>query len=259
MKKWKLLINTLAVIAVMTWSSALHAGSLDIYNINFGAGTLTYNGGAMSVADGYASTQVWNQFTTTPNLTAQTLARADGSTATGVKALLNYSADAMVTSSLAKIGFTGSDAALMRGYVYSASPRAITVSISGLVANQDYKLYIYTQSENTKANNYGKGQYLDMTINATQHLTQTINSDGTLNHFVVGQNYLYGIYKADAGGNLNIVTSPLYGSKAVIDGLQVAAVPEPATVALLSVGGLLGAVKAKRLRRKSPQTPTLSV
>ena len=96
----------LAVIAVMTWSSALHAGSLDIYNINFGAGTLTYNGGAMSVADGYASTQVWNEFNLEPSVTAETLARADGSTAAGVKATLDYSGDNIVKANLASVGFT---------------------------------------------------------------------------------------------------------------------------------------------------------
>ncbi len=255
MKRWLSLIYTLVSIAVMALSSPLHAGPLDIYNINFGPGDLTYSGGAMSVADGYASTQVWNEFNLEPSVTAETLARADGSTAAGVKATLDYSGDNIVKANLASVGFTDVNKALMRGYVF-ASPLSdnLTVSISGLVANQDYKLYVYTQSENTLTNNYGKDQYLDLTINATQHLTQTINSSASTDHFVAGQNYLYGIYKADAGGNLNIVASPLNSSISVINGLQVAAVPEPATVALLGVGGLLTAVKTRRVRKKSIKT-----
>ncbi len=262
MKKRSTFIYGLVALAGVGLSSPAYAGPIydnsTIYDINFGNGSQNYVLGAQSYLTGdngykWSNTQRWNNFTAEPEVSQTLITNALGSTAQGVK--FEYS-----TANISINSITGTDTPfvadgaqnLYRGYAYAdPQDQQFTSTFTGLDKNQEYKVWIYTQSENTVSNNHGNGQTL--TVNANGTVFGTTPSVGTTTGWVQGQNWISVLAYSDASGNLNINSQNALGSRAVINGIQVAAVPEPATLALLSVGGLLSAAKARRLRKKTKQ------
>ena len=178
-------------------------------------------------------------------------------TTSGANLTFSYIGDALISELSKNNGFNGKlGAELMRSYIYTSAPDSPfdEMTIKGLAKNTQYNLYVYTQSENTKTNLYGQGQVLNLTINGTEYLNQTISSDGSKSTFQVGQNVLIKTVTTDNDGKLviryqsGVPSADDPANRAVINGFQVAATPEPESMVLIGIGGVL--MSAMKLRKK---------
>ncbi|MBW8757252.1 MAG: PEP-CTERM sorting domain-containing protein [Burkholderiales bacterium] len=161
-------------------------------------------------------------------------------TATGVN--LSFSAALVYESQLSFTRFTGTPVAnLMQGYLvdFMDSP-GIDLRFSGLAANQIYGFWIYTQGDDNSA-----GRQISLAANGADPVFATQTNAGSL---TLGDNYVYIVSRADAQGVVDIVGHDLNG-EADINGVQLIAVPEPATAPLLAAGLLVVAGAAVRRRR----------
>jgi hypothetical protein len=120
-------------------------------------------------------------------------------------------------------------ASLMTGFVLANG----YMNLTGLEKNASYNLYVYSQTNIDTATS-------PLTINANGAEFSTSGNDGTPNTFQSGANgnYIVHTVTTDASGNLNLVFSSA-SANAAINGLQIQAVPEPQSVMLLGVGGVL--------------------
>ena len=246
-----------AVISALLVNETAPAAQGDLININFGT-NFTGWGPAGSLVDDPSATQTWNNITnvqinrgdpapyTTPTLVTSQGIATDGATMT-------WNADGYTTLTNAYNAFTPTPyQSLMRSYIFTYGG-SFEISFSGLDAGT-YDLYVYTQGD-TKS----KGQTLDLTIGGVE--TKASASNGKLSTFNLGQNYLTATVTTDASGNFSFDYSGL-GNKAVINGLQLyqsasaplipldpisgsdtAPVPEPASMVLIGVGGVLAAFR----------------
>jgi hypothetical protein len=158
----------------------------------------------------------------------------------------NYSNDAStaigVSSGTSSAMALTSYANLYDGYMNANS--AMSLSLSGLDANKNYELVVYSQRE--------IGQTTTLSINGTQVISNASN--------------LSALTQATAGNSLNgnyaLITSGLTSNgsgvlsftyQGQIDGFQVKElpVPEPASVVLLGIGGLLGSYRMRRSREQA--------
>ena len=123
-----------------------------------------------------------------------------------------------------------------------------TIAISGLAAAGVYDIYIYALSHNTGS----WGNPLDTERAAGAFTTTNVSGNGTsqpldngiigtdADPFTAGSNYvLFQSIVADGAGNISIVADALDGvnpTRLHVNGLQIAAVPEPSSVTLLGLG-----------------------
>lgn len=129
---------------------------------------------------------------------------------------------------------------LMTGYI--STNKGASMTFTGLNANAKYDLYVYTQG-NTE------GQQLQVGINGvTQKYTSTSNLN--LNTFQEGTNYLkvQVLTNGSGGFTLNYVPKNIAGlNEGIINGLSLSSsAPEPSTVVLVGIGGLLLAFRLRR-------------
>ncbi len=260
MKKIIFLLMALLVAAI---SPPLYAATPGLIDIRFGGSNANTYVGAGVIGN---AGDVWNLIPAKPVVddlgtpTPVQLVYADGTGSSA--AIFSYLTDVVVNSSMGTTGFKSTaQAELMRNYVYTSlsdlpSSAYDTMTITGLDKNKDYNLYVLSQTEKTKGNNYGNGQYLQMTVTGTTtyNLLQTAASDGSLDHFVAGQNYLSGVVRPDASGTLQIkymsaipnADSPK--DRGAVNAMQLSPTPEPASMVLIGVGGVL--MSAMKLRKK---------
>jgi len=144
---------------------------------------------------------------------------------------------------------------LMGSYMYYTGAHPLDhMTFGGLVAGENYELYIYTQSEN----NVEIPEQLIFRVNDGSYVTSTANN-GKTGTFTPGLNYVLGTYSANSSGQLVIdYAATGTSNRVVINGLQLRgpATPEPASLVLLGIGGLLG---ARRLKKKSGKTSVPAV
>jgi hypothetical protein len=132
------------------------------------------------------------------------------------------------TSNLSSTSFVdGAGKQLMQGYVLGSG----YMTLSGLGANQSYVLYVYSQAETGVANT-------SSTLTAGSVSFDTPINNGNASTFIKGVNYTSHIVTADSAGSLTVTVSTLNANSA-INGFQIQAVPEPKSVMLLGVGGVL--------------------
>ena len=241
---------TCSVIAVLHIPLEAKA---ELVNVQFGGATNYVGKGVIG-----GSTDFWNQ----SENAVQRLSLMDsgGNTDSGV--VVYWSED------IANIGNTSNgfehqtQENLMAGYIYTSDTTVYSdtgivtnkIKFSGLSINTQYDLYVYTQGEKEIS-----GQQL--TISGDQltalgggHSITSSASVGSTDHFILGQNYLTMKATTDANGDLLINYSNAVG-RGVINAIQLSsAVPEPSTIVLMGLGGLLLIVRL----RKSALFPALS-
>jgi hypothetical protein len=244
--------------------------NIKLINVQFD-GNFLYRGEAMGPATTLdTNTVIWNQFNRVSD-GSTVVQNYDSSTAQQVTlpvpVTLTFTsiADAIVTAAPQYVTFNGNSGIgtsggyndLMSGYVY-ASNGSSTMEFNGLAKNYTYDLFVYSQSEVTDGNASGNGQKLTLTMlkgtAATPTITTTLSQASTNTGFVLNRNYLEFNVTSDNNGALKFqYSSPVIGGemathKAVINGLQLAPTPEPASMLLLGIGGAI--MSARKLRKK---------
>jgi hypothetical protein len=164
-----------------------------------------------------------------------------GGAASGVS--LSFSAAMVYDSVPSDTQFTGTPYAnLMQGYLVDfIGSQGIDMKFSGLVAGHEYGFWVYTQGDNNNGN-----RQLSLSANGGPAQTTT---QGTYNTFVLDHNYTYLVSFADIDGVVDLVAHDLNG-EANINGVQLMAVPEPTSIALMLAGVLfcIGAARRQRAR-----------
>ncbi len=152
---------------------------------------------------------------------------------------ISYAAQGRYAADPTYTQFTGTPLAnLMQGYLYS-SGTPISATISGLRANQAFSLYAITQGDNNTA-----GRRNDLAVNGQSSSTLNTNA----NTLIAGDNYALFNGRANSLGQI-LITDAAGAGEANLNGLQItAAVPEPATWAMMifGFGGIGGAMRHRR-------------
>lgn len=227
--------NLLSIGAIALLGSSLSSAA--VYNVKYLGGLAPI---ATSSLQGVLGTtgETWNQ--ATGNFTNLNDS-AGGSSTVGVSGIQDDNDNDENLSGL-KI-FSGNASSFGKGVDR-------TITITGLTLNGLYDIYIYALSHNTGS----WGNTADTERAAGSFITTNISGNGQTQAlengntgtgpgtFTAGSNYvLFQSIVADGSGNISIVANALDGAGATrlhVNGLQIAAVPEPSSTALLGLGGL---------------------
>ena len=202
-----------------------------IVNVDIQAtGGTTYVG--LAAAPDAAGNTTWNAMEgdSMSNLTA-----SDGSSTTIGVTLSNHTERFNQT-------YSGNNA-LTRDAVDVENTGVGNFGINGLSANTSYDIYLYTMCLNGGANNWGDTDY---TIGSTTEMAISTGAptatDGT--GWTEGNQYVKITAVSDASGNITGTYKRHSNRYGLLTGMQI--VPEPATMSLLGIGGLLALVRRRR-------------
>lgn len=131
-------------------------------------------------------------------------------------------------------GFTGNG--LLGDYLINDKNSTATLTLENLTPGQVYELYLF--------GNHGFGSGVEFTINSASQSTTGGTSGAT--PFVLERDYVV-FESLQPNGSNELVISLTNSTTQVFNGLQLVAVPEPASAALL-VGGLTLIVARRRTR-----------
>ncbi len=160
----------------------------------------------------------------------------------------SYNANEPVWSNTSAFTTAGSPYSnLMQDLIYANGVGAGSITLSGLAANSQFNLVLYNAGDQNVAGDRASS----FTVNG---VSQTSQWDGTTSTLVAGVSYVdYASAMSDGSGNLVITFGPgmtlagALSSEGDLDGFQLQAVPEPASLAILGVAGLLFAGWRRRV------------
>jgi hypothetical protein len=181
----------------------------------------------------------WNNFTTgsQANRFLVDTSGAQSGVTLSFSSSQSYESDASYTQ------FTGTPYAnLMQGYLVGRGTSDIDLTFGGLTAGQEYGFYVYTQGDDNS-----KNRSIGISANGGAQTSSTQSDIGT---FVEGDNYLYIVATANSLGVVDLVGQNL-NDEGNINGVQLLAVPEPSSVALLLAGLVfLGGAAVRKSRAR---------
>lgn len=224
----KILYILAGLFVIQFAGNPLYAAVGDLINIQLGNGRTYTNGAAINDVSG----QYWNKFTYTEDDNAD-LFYSNNTLST---AKLTYAVDASVNLNISNIVMNSTDRNLFSGYLI-IDQNSSEFILQGLDAGT-YDLYVYSQVASNNSSS------LQFTANG---VSGSLTNNGTLTSLVEGANYLKTSVVVSDAGTLAI---SIAGNSQIngIQLLQTSTAPEPASMVLLGVGGVLAA--AAKLRRK---------
>ena len=217
-------------LAAMLLGSAIMAAANPIVSVQFSTGP-AQTGAAVIGSAG----DVWNEmpggayaeFTTGVQSTPVALLDTAGNVS-GVD--VTYSDDGVYSLPPQFLnGFNGTAwQSLMGGVLYGLNLDQGTVTLTGLVPDESYQLYLYTQADSA-----AEGRVVSVSVNGLA--ATSAPGSASASSFILGQNYLALTPAADASGTMVIQFSGVAGQGVVkagegdFNGFQLTAVPEPST------------------------------
>ena len=185
----------------------------------------------------------WNQLTT-PNGTSSLVNSSSGTTGASV----TWTGQGVWARPNGFGSPASGSSALMTSYLYNVGTGSQTITFDNLQHDTTYKLYIYTQPDNSYD---AGGRQLTVSVNGGATQTATPSST-TASTYIQGQNYLAVTGTTNSIGQLQITYNGGgigLKNEADINGIQLysAPAPEPSTYVLMGIGGLL--VASFRLKR----------
>ena len=236
-KRNLLLIPAIALLGCSLCSAA-------VYNVNYLGGRAPASESSLQGVIG-STGETWNQ--ATGNFTNLNDS-AGGSSTIGISGIQDNNDNNETVSGLTI--FSGNASTFGGGLNR-------TITITGLTLNGLYDIYIYALSHNTGSwgqpsnTERAAGAFTTANVsgNGTSQSLENGNTGTNAASFILGSNYvLFQSIVADGSGNISIVADALDGpspTRLHVNGLQIAAVPEPSSAALLGLG-----VFALLLRRR---------
>lgn len=246
--KSTLRILLLALLSMMITSKA---DAFELINLNFGP---SYTGMAAVGAPVGSASDFWNSidypaladynvdndFETDASLSM--LDSKEGKTSVSLSAYHSQHLNYIIDSETAFPGNT-----LMNSYTQAAPGKTGIINFTGLTPGT-YRIYIYSQNENNEINNA-------VLITANTVSFSTVTDDGLRDYYESPYNYAVGTVSVGADTNLSMTFKGLGTGQGDINGIQIVpieAVPEPASVILLGIGGMI--LVSFKLRSKESAT-----
>lgn len=224
-----------ALFTLALLGSTAASAQLLVVNVNFNERANSVYVGQGAFAD--VGNDFWNDVQSTTG--ASNLIASNGTTATGVSVSIS-GVNGLGT------GTTPSFAPLLFDQYLHFGGNPASFTISGLTPGTPYELYLYGQSGTGGATD----RMVDFTING---VTQTITG-ANVGSFISGVNFvMFALTPGSSSVSGSFVQNPGTG-EGNFSGLQIAAIPEPSTFALLAVA--LGFVATSALWRRRAKSPT---
>jgi hypothetical protein len=238
------LATVFCATAILGWTAQSQAAIISFDINGFSPGdtpSLTYSGAASIGEAG----DFWNAVTVTNNtvasFTATSLKLVDGVTVTPVSFSVSVGTGNLGGDNIN--GALGSSNDLLNDYIYTVA-NPVTFTLSGLVANSTYDLYLY--------GNAGGGAHGKFTIGGISKTSDTGWAPVPPGAFFAPawpSTAAFTNIQSDGSG---VITGTLYndGAATAFNGFQISgAVPEPSTWALLAIGLTVVVVLHRRRSR----------
>jgi hypothetical protein len=231
--------TTTIAIAAFAGVSCAHAA---LINVNFTGGTAETESALSGPAGGLGTT--WNQF--------------QGQNSPGTLVTSTGAATSVTFSST--YGLTGTfdspviDLPMLRGSMTEFGKNVnATVTINGLASGGLYDIWLVSLRNQPFGGDgteqyYGTWSTTNATASSSSQLLDAVDPIINTSTFVAGYNYvLFEDVVATVGGTIVFTSNPgdpgevsALGNRLGLNGLQINQVPEPGSLALIALGGLLG-------------------
>ncbi|MHB1156264.1 MAG: PEP-CTERM sorting domain-containing protein [Phycisphaerales bacterium] len=221
-----------------------------IINVDDGSSrTTTYLFQGQGALTDSVSSPYWNPANGSHTVTNATA--SDGTTATGVNFSIGVTPGYpnSIANSSRNPGSLTAPSGLLNAWTqvgaYGTAAQSLSFSITNLPAHVDYTLYVYAVNGGW-ATGAPNNRIQDVAVTGGTAHNGISSAGGTqATSFVEGVNYLIFTGNTGAGGAVNgtVSSTSAPGSPASVyaefNGLQIEYIPEPATLGLLAIGGLM--------------------